>query len=223
MNPRGRQQESHEFVEHIIQVNRVSKKTKGGNQMSFSVLVVVGDKKGRVGVGLGKAKDVSSSVKKGVSMAKRDFIHVPIDGTSIPFPIRFKYGASKILLKPAPPGSGIIAGGSVRAVLDAAGVRDVSSKVMGTNNPITNIYATIEALRSMNEYVMVRGITLKTKEEIAEKEKIDLKETAKKEETAKPAEKASEKKVEEKKPEVKKVIAKAAPKKSMQKTATKKK
>jgi len=109
-----------EFEEKVVQVNRVSKKTKGGNRISFSVLVVVGDKKGRVGVGLGKAKDVASAVKKATSFAQRHLITVPMKGTTIPHEMEIKLGASRIIMKPAPEGSGVIAGGAVRAVVDAS-------------------------------------------------------------------------------------------------------
>lgn len=141
-------QEIKEFDERVIQVNRVSKKTKGGNQMSFSVLVVVGDKKGRVGVGLGKSKDVASAIRKGVSLAKKHLIIVPIKNGTIPHDILIKRGAAKILLKPAPEGSGVIAGGAVRAVVEAAGIRNISSKVLGTKNQASNVYATLEAMGS---------------------------------------------------------------------------
>jgi len=140
-----------EFEEKIVQVNRVSKKTKGGNKIGFSVLAVVGDKKGRVGVGLGGAPDVSSSVKKGVNYAKKHMITVPMKGTTIPFEMYVKLGAAKILLKPAPPGTGVIAGGAVRAVVEAAGIRDIVSKILGTKNQASNVYATMEALRQLGE------------------------------------------------------------------------
>lgn len=138
-----------EFDEKVIQVSRVSKKTKGGNQIGFSVLMVVGDKKGRVGVGLGKAPDVLSSIKKGVRRAKKKMFKVPLKGTTIPHDIRIKFGAAKVLLKPAPKGSGVIAGGAVRAVMEAAGIKDVSSKVLGTRNKASNVYATIKALKNL--------------------------------------------------------------------------
>ncbi|OGG15239.1 30S ribosomal protein S5 [Candidatus Gottesmanbacteria bacterium RIFCSPHIGHO2_01_FULL_46_14] len=136
-----------EFDEKIVQVNRVSKKTKGGNKISFSVLVVVGDKKGRVGVGLGGAPDVSSAVRKGVTYAKKHMITVPMRKTTIPHEVRIKRGAAIVLLKPAPPGTGIIAGGAVRAVVDAAGIRDIVSKILGSKNQASNVYATMEALK----------------------------------------------------------------------------
>lgn len=138
-----------EYQEDIIQVNRVSKKTKGGNKVGFSVLVVVGDKKGKVGVGLGKAPDVSSSIKKGISVAKKHLIDVPMVNGTIPSQIRIKHGAAKVLLKPAPLGSGIIAGGAVRSVVSAAGIKNISSKVLGTKNQASNVYATLEALKQL--------------------------------------------------------------------------
>jgi len=138
-----------EFEEKVVQVNRVSKKTKGGNRISFSVLVVVGDKKGRVGVGLGKSKEVASGVAKAVSYAQKHLITVPLKGTTIPHDVRVKLGAAEVLLKPAPTGSGLIAGGAVRVVVEAVGVRDISSKVLGTNNKASNVYACLEALKKL--------------------------------------------------------------------------
>lgn len=140
-----------EFSETVVQINRVSKKTKGGNQMRFSALVVVGDKKGKVGVGIAKAKDVRGAIGKASSQAKRHMIEVALRGTTIPYDIQEKFSAAKILLKPAPAGSGIIAGGPMRVVLDAAGVRDVVGKILGTNNKISNVYATLNALKRLGE------------------------------------------------------------------------
>lgn len=137
------------FEEKIVQVNRVSKKTKGGNRIGFSVLIVVGDKKGKVGVGLGKAPDVSSAIKKGVEIAKKHAISVPIVNGTIPFDLNLKLGAARIILKPAPPGTGLIAGGAVRSVVSLAGIENISSKVLGTKNQASNVYATIEALKRL--------------------------------------------------------------------------
>ncbi len=148
-----REQSTDGFDEKIIQVNRVSKKTKGGNKIGFSVLMVVGDKNGKVGVGLGKAPDVSSAIRKGASVARKHLITVPIINTTIPFRVDVKLGAAKIMLKPAPRGSGVIAGGAVRNVVTAAGIENISSKVLGTNNQASNVYATIEALRILAERV----------------------------------------------------------------------
>lgn len=147
-----------EFEEKIIQVNRVSKKTKGGNQIGFSVLVVVGDRKGKVGVALGKGPDVLSSIKKSVRRAKKRFIEVPMKNKTIPFAVRVEYGAATILLKPAPRGSGIIAGGAVRSVVEVAGIRDVVGKVLGSNNQANNAYATFKALQEIRKLMVVKGL-----------------------------------------------------------------
>lgn len=138
-----------EFEERIVQVNRVSKKTKGGNKAGFSVLAVVGDRKGRVGVGLGRAPDVSSAVRKAVSYARKHLFTIPMVGTTIPHQVLVKLGAAQILIKPARPGTGVIAGGAVRAVVEAAGIRDIVSKILGTKNQASNVYATMEALKKL--------------------------------------------------------------------------
>ena len=148
-NPNQRQVFEKEFEETVVQINRISKKTKGGNQIRFSALVVVGDKKGKVGVGLSKAKDVRSAIRKAIERAKRRMIKVPLKGTTIPHSVIEKFSAAKVLLKPAPAGSGIIAGGPMRVVLEAAGVRDAVGKILGTKNKISNVYATLKALESI--------------------------------------------------------------------------
>src|SRR3972149_9642552 len=150
MNPNNTEQE---FFERVVQVNRVSKKTKGGDKRSLSVLVVVGDKKGRVGVGLGKAAEVQSAVRKATSYAKKHLIEVPLKGRTIPHPILVKSGAAKVLLKPAPIGTGVIAGGAVRVVVEAAGITDVVFKILGTKNQASNVYATLEALGKLKRIV----------------------------------------------------------------------
>lgn len=134
-----------------MQINRVSKKTKGGNRISFSALVVVGDRKGQVGVGLGKAADVATAMRKGSTYAQKRLIDVPIKGTTIPHEIQIKLGAARLLLKPAPAGSGVIAGGPVRAVVEVAGIRDVVGKILGTSNKASNVYATFEALKRLKK------------------------------------------------------------------------
>jgi small subunit ribosomal protein S5 len=139
------------FEEKIVQINRVSKKTKGGNKMRFAALVVVGNKKGRVGVGLGKSNDVSSAIIKAVTYAKKRMIDVAIVDETIPYPIRLKKGAAQILLKPAPKGTGIIAGGAIRSVVEAAGIRNISSKILGTNNKANNVHATFAALKQLSD------------------------------------------------------------------------
>ncbi len=143
------------FEEQIVNINRVSKKTKGGNKVGFAALAVVGDRKGKVGVGLGKAPDVSSAIRKGVLLAKKHLVTVPIKNGTIPFRIEVKVGAARLILKPAPPGSGVIAGGAVRSVVSAAGIQNISSKILGTTNKLSNVYATLEALRELEgRYLM---------------------------------------------------------------------
>jgi small subunit ribosomal protein S5 len=142
-------QEPKEFEEKVLQVNRVSKKTKGGNRIGFSVLVVVGDRKGRVGAGLGKAPEVATAIRKGISYAKKHFVHVPLKGATIPHQVTHKFKAAKVLLKPAPDGSGLIAGGPIRAVANAAGIHNLSAKILGSRNAITNVYCTLEALKML--------------------------------------------------------------------------
>jgi small subunit ribosomal protein S5 len=139
-----------EFFEKVVQVNRVSKKTKGGDKRGLSVLVVVGDRKGRVGVGLGKAADVQSAVRKGTLYAKKHLIRVPLKADrTIPHEIYLKYGAAKLIMKPAPEGTGVIAGGAVRAVLESVGVKDVLTKCVGTRNPHNAVRATLDALKQL--------------------------------------------------------------------------
>lgn len=137
------------FEEKVVRINRVSKKRRGGSKISFSVIVVVGDRKGKVGVGLGKAPSVAKAMNKAVVYARKHLIEVPLRGTTIPHQVRVKRGAAEVLLKPAPPGSGIIAGGAVRAVVEAAGIKDISSKILGTKNQASNVYATLEALKQL--------------------------------------------------------------------------
>ncbi|OIN94714.1 30S ribosomal protein S5 [candidate division WWE3 bacterium CG06_land_8_20_14_3_00_42_16] len=138
-----------EFTEKVVQVNRVSKKTKGGNRISFSVIMVVGDGKGRVGVGLGKAADVAGAIRKGSTYAKKHLIKIPMVAKTIPHEIKIKRGAAKIILRPAAPGTGVIAGGAVRAVVEAAGIKDILSKVLGTSNQASNVYATFKAFQTI--------------------------------------------------------------------------
>lgn len=153
------------FEETIVRVNRVSKKTKGGNKIGFSVLMVVGDRKGKVGVGLGKGGDVALAIKKGVSLAKKHAISIPIVNGTIPFEFYIKLGAAKVMLKPAPVGSGVIAGGAVRSVVSLAGIQNISSKVLGTNNQASNVYATIEALKRLSQRYKREQILRKVKNE----------------------------------------------------------
>ena len=169
-----------EFEEKVIQISRVSKKTKGGNKAGFSVLMVVGDKKGRVGVGLGKASDVLTAIKKSVKKAKKKMISVPLDGTTIPFAITVKKGAGRVMLKPSKKGTGVIAGGPVRAVVEAAGVRDITCKIMGSDNQSSSVYATFEALKQISKLVEIKGIKLRSISDIEEEERKQMEELQKK-------------------------------------------
>ncbi|OGM09496.1 30S ribosomal protein S5 [Candidatus Woesebacteria bacterium RBG_13_34_9] len=138
-----------EYSEQVVDIRRISKKTQGGNTIRFSALVVVGDKKGKVGVGLAKASDVSGAIRKSFQNAKKRLIEIPLRGKTIPYSVNYKFSAAKIILKPAPPGSGIIAGGPIRVVLEAAGVRDAVGKILGTKNKTSNVYATLGALKKI--------------------------------------------------------------------------
>lgn len=158
----GQEPVENEFVEKIIAVNRVSKTVKGGRHFGFSVLVCVGDQKGRVGIALGKAKAVPDAVRKGLEKAKKNLITVPLNKGTIPHPYIGKFGASSVLLKPAAPGTGVIAGGAVRAIFEALGVKDLLSKRIGSNNPVNVAKATFDALkrlRGVNDVAKMRGLT----------------------------------------------------------------
>jgi len=149
--------------ERVVQINRVAKVVKGGRRFSFSAVVVVGDGAGHVGVGLGKAGEVPESIRKGVEDAKKNLIRIPMVGTTIPHEVNVEFSASRVMLKPASQGTGVIAGGSVRAVLEAAGVRDILSKVYGSTNPVNVSRATIralEGLHSAEELSARRGVKL---------------------------------------------------------------
>ena len=140
-----------EFEETVVEIKRISKKTKGGNQIRFSALVVMGDRKGKVGVASAKATDVRSAIRKSMAAAKKRMVKIPLVGTTIPYSVSEKFSAAKIILKPAPPGSGIIAGGPLRVVLSAAGIRDAVGKILGTKNKASNVYATMEALKRISK------------------------------------------------------------------------
>lgn len=135
--------------EQVIQIKRVSKKTKGGSLVSFAALVVTGDKKGHVGLGLGKAPNVADAIKKAVRLSNRNLVKIPVVKGTIPYQMTEKFGAAHVMLKPAPKGTGIIAGGSIRSIIEAAGITDIVSKILGTTNKLSNSYATFKALKSV--------------------------------------------------------------------------
>jgi small subunit ribosomal protein S5 len=150
--------------ERVVQINRVAKVVKGGRRFSFSAVVIVGDGQGHVGAGIGKAGEVPEAIRKGVEDAKKNLVRIPMVGTTIPHEVRAEYAAARVLLKPASQGTGVIAGGSVRAVVEAAGIRDILSKVHGSTNPVNVVRATIEALgdlSSAEEISTRRGVPVR--------------------------------------------------------------
>ncbi len=160
---REREEKKSEFLERVVTINRVSKVVKGGRRFSFTALVVVGDGNGLVGVGYGKSKEVPSAIAKGVEEAKKNFFRVPRIASTIPHPVQGEAAAGVVLLRPAAAGTGVIAGGPVRAVLECAGIHDVLSKSLGSSNTINIVHATIEALRMLEEPAAVaarRGLSI---------------------------------------------------------------
>ena len=164
-NRRGRE-EGPELIEKVVSLNRVSKTVKGGRVMKFSALMVVGDGKGKVGFGMGKAGEVSEAIRKGIEDAKKNMHTITLTGTTIPHEVLGAFGAGRVLMKPAAPGTGIIAGGAVRAVMEAAGIKDIRAKSLRSNNPNNVVSATMEGLLSLRDAAEVAAVRGKTADEL---------------------------------------------------------
>ncbi len=160
------EREPSEFVEKLVYLNRVSKTVKGGRVAKFSALMVVGDEKGRVGFGLGKAAEVPEAIRKGIEDAKKNMIRVSLSGTTIPHEVIGEFGAGRVLMKPAAPGTGVIAGGPVRAVMEAIGIKDIRTKCLRSNNPQNVVSATFQGLKSLRTPEEVARVRGKSVEEI---------------------------------------------------------
>lgn len=159
----NRSQEENEFEDKVIHINRCAKVVKGGRRFSFAAIVVVGDRKGRVGIGLGKAGEVPEAIKKAGKQAKKNLMKVPLEGSTIPHEVLGRFGASRVLMKPAPEGTGVIASSSVRAILEVAGIKNILTKSLRRDNPHNVVRATLKALsslRSFNDIAEARGKTV---------------------------------------------------------------
>ena len=165
----GDRGERSELADRVVRVNRVAKVVKGGRKFSFSALIVVGDMNGRVGAGIGKAREVTEAIRKGMEVAKRNMITVPMVGTTIPHEVHLKWGSAKIMLKPAAPGTGVISGGAMRAVIETAGIKDILTKSHGTNNPINTVRATLAALQQLKTAQQVAELRGKDVEQMVGK------------------------------------------------------
>jgi small subunit ribosomal protein S5 len=163
------QQDREQYDERVVAINRVSKVVKGGRRFQFTALVVVGDGKGMVGIGHGKAKEVQSAIQKGVEEAKKNFFKVPMVGNTIVHPVVGRAGAGRVMLKPAAPGTGVIAGGPVRAVIEAAGISDLLAKSLGTANPINVVHATVAGLQAQRSAHVIATLRDKAVEDVAPK------------------------------------------------------
>ena len=166
MNAMQRNEQVSEFTEKLVAVNRVSKTVKGGRNMRFSALMVVGDEKGRVGCGMGKAVEIPEAIRKGLEDAKKSMITIPLNGTTIPHEVVGVFGTGKVKMLPAPEGTGVIAGGPVRAVLEAAGIKDIVTKSIGSNNKINMVRATLAGLKQLRSAEQVAAMRGKTVEEL---------------------------------------------------------
>lgn len=155
-----------ELEEQIVKINRVSKVVKGGKRFSFAALVVVGNKSGIVGAGMGKASEVPEAIRKGVEEAKKNLISIPLKGTTIPHEVNVRFGAAHVMMKPAAPGTGVIAGAAVRAVVELAGVKDILTKSLGSDNQINIVYAAIKGVKSLKRAEEVAKLRGKTVEEL---------------------------------------------------------